>query len=1140
MKQMISVFLVAALLVCLLPGAALAAGQTPADLGWSTDSNNFDGWVVEDGTITCDYQACATTRMWRSVADSNDFKISFDITCDNTTSPYIQLGGIILEVDANGGNGNQVYPKINGTGSDWLNADGCQVNVQINRVNGGHLTVTLTGKGNSTPKVLTAACGDVDTIEIGMYRGGFMSLANYKEEQGDAGEVGEDPNPGSGELGVEPSDRDSEVWNLGENWAVDADDGVLILTQPNGGVSGWKQDLNMTESFTLSMDWVVNTVISSNNTWAEKLSICLRDPATGDYLVIRLQRYRSGGGIYQVHIGAQWWTEATSSWSPNALDVWTSKMSGGVLNDMQVQIIRDTAQSTLQIKLVDNENGTSLGSATLKASNFTDAGIQARFTEVILGGSNVGLMIGCDGNNAAYYLTNPVLGEVEKTISQNLFACDDVWGVKLDDSGNPAFYTKNTGYGWMEYNTGLDVAAGLDFSYAVTIDDYGSGAASSAIRLRYAESPEGYFFARIQFREDGSHMIQGQLWTGDWTNMIGGNNWVSGSTENNTWIIHVFTGDGTFTVEIQDSNGKVLGTYTSEAMPDAFFSCENLELMYCAEGNGLHTLSNFKGLPEIYSADRRSEPFTKVVFAGDIVADWKEHLIADIAAYQNKMPDTAAVNWNKDPILAEKGNLIVLADGLGAMLGGTSADAYAEALNALIAALKQESSAGTVIVATGLPYIKGADSELTAAYNAAIRAAAEKNNVLYANIYRAQSQASWTVEADGALTAAGDLLASGEILQELLRSCTCLAVNSTMEIKISAIAPVEKTQAALDAFKAASDTDLMREAVEDAHLGADLDLYLGFSSDVQQKVIQALLDLDRSKIDSFEAADVAISAVSMKVGLENLRTVVTGAPFTTYVAVGDSISYGETAVNKATDAWVPLLASLISQVQGQEVTLINKAISGTRMCTITDNKMFPAAKDTVQEYIVSNNPDFITISYGINDLHAGTSLEEFITTYRTYLTEVTEGCPDAVIMVCGLSAKGGDADSATLKKWNAAIKSLAEEFGLIYNDSYGDTRGVEWLLSDGLHPTNAGYRVMANAAFRTLCAHVDLTGETQPGAPGDDGQDPTEAPTEGPGDEKPADTPDTADPVQHVILTGLLVMCLAGAVILLYRKRFMK
>ena len=235
------------------------------------------------------------------------------------------------------------------------------------------------------------------------------------------------------------------------------------------------------------------------------------------------------------------------------------------------------------------------------------------------------------------------------------------------------------------------------------------------------------------------------------------------------------------------------------------------------------------------------------------------------------------------------------------MMSGTSAADYAASLNGLLAALKQESGVGTVILVTGVPYIQGADAELCAAYNAAIRAVALEQNVLYANIYRAQSQAVWTLDEDLNPTKSGKRLAAGEVLQELLRTCSCLAVNATTELKIAATAPAEKTQAALDAFRTAADADALKKALLDAHLGADLDLYLGFSTGVQEKVVQALLALDRSGVNSFEAADLMINATAMKVGRENRREIRGGAPFGVYVAVGDSISHGETAVNKVTD-----------------------------------------------------------------------------------------------------------------------------------------------------------------------------------------------------------------------------------------------
>ena len=52
MKKAIAFLLALTLVFGLLPAAALAANGTPADLGWSTDGNNFTGWSVSDGVIT--------------------------------------------------------------------------------------------------------------------------------------------------------------------------------------------------------------------------------------------------------------------------------------------------------------------------------------------------------------------------------------------------------------------------------------------------------------------------------------------------------------------------------------------------------------------------------------------------------------------------------------------------------------------------------------------------------------------------------------------------------------------------------------------------------------------------------------------------------------------------------------------------------------------------------------------------------------------------------------------------------------------------------------------------------------------------------------------------------------------------------
>ena len=144
------------------------------------------------------------------------------------------------------------------------------------------------------------------------------------------------------------------------------------------------------------------------------------------------------------------------------------------------------------------------------------------------------------------------------------------------------------------------------------------------------------------------------------------------------------------------------------------------------------------------SRDRRSERFESAVFAGDVVDVWATQLVDEITLYQK----TALAVENADPeeieVLA-RNDLIVLSDGLLALLSGTSASEYAGAVEARLYELLDAAKENAVIVLTSLPYLSqealgAVPAERVLEYNAALRAVAMGANVLYADLYRAQSQ----------------------------------------------------------------------------------------------------------------------------------------------------------------------------------------------------------------------------------------------------------------------------------------------------------------------------------------------------------------------------------------------------------------
>ena len=444
---------------------------------------------------------------------------------------------------------------------------------------------------------------------------------------------------------------------------------------------------------------------------------------------------------------------------------------------------------------------------------------------------------------------------------------------------------------------------------------------------------------------------------------------------------------------------------------------------------------------------RRAVPFGTVAFDG--VFAGADSLCADISEYQNH---------TVKPVAGSEADLVVVTPAAADFTAAASAEVFLSAFAARLNAVK-----GDVVVVASLPYIADADADKYAAANAGLRALAEQKGYLYADLYAAMGERAWSLNS-----AVGQTVAAGEVLEQLLRSCTCLAVNSVSPIKTTCTPAPAKTAEALAAFNAAATAEAVSAALENEALGLNLRSYRALSSENQAKVCAALAAAEKNAAD-FTAADALVLAETIKVSRANPRKDMT-REIKTYVSVGDSITEGAQAVDRTTDCYAARFAAMLNALS--PVTFINKGISGTRMCTRTDNDMFPPAKETVDDYIVANHPDLLTIAYGINDFHAGTSKQEFLTTYHGYLAEIQEKLPDTVVMVFSITAKGNDADAAGIKEWNAGIKALAEEFGYIYVDTYYDMRGVEWLLDDGLHPTNAGYRVLANVAMRTFNEYI--------------------------------------------------------------------
>lgn len=284
MKRFMSVCIALALLLALVPATAFAA--TLSDEGWIAYQDDYSGWTMEDGKIIGVYAAAVSSSLSKVCLDDvKNFVLEADITGSSSSSPYIQVLNNVIELNGDGGNGNQVYVKVAGQGKEWLDAEGTRVHVKILRIDGGELQIKLTGQGNDKALLYTAAVRSKDTaVEIGLYRG-TVTVENFTVGVPDAQDLAdfevakvEPPDPDTYNQNVVDIQIDKPfefkgngawggetAWTWGEN----EEEGIWLLSDstdgPNAGAAYVVEKL--------SGNWLTNCAVTPVSTENDGVSI---------------------------------------------------------------------------------------------------------------------------------------------------------------------------------------------------------------------------------------------------------------------------------------------------------------------------------------------------------------------------------------------------------------------------------------------------------------------------------------------------------------------------------------------------------------------------------------------------------------------------------------------------------------------------------------------------------------------------------------------------------------------------------------------------------------------------------------------------------------------------------------------------
>jgi acyl-CoA thioesterase-1 len=197
-----------------------------------------------------------------------------------------------------------------------------------------------------------------------------------------------------------------------------------------------------------------------------------------------------------------------------------------------------------------------------------------------------------------------------------------------------------------------------------------------------------------------------------------------------------------------------------------------------------------------------------------------------------------------------------------------------------------------------------------------------------------------------------------------------------------------------------------------------------------------------------------------------------------YVALGASDTVGIGATRPTQDGWVPLLA--VALPEGTPV--VNLGVSGATLADVIAGQL-PIAADAA--------PRWLTLWPGPNDLRAGVALDTFtdqldriLATLRppagTSRTMLILDLPDLRALPAFARIDPAQLDRQ-VRAWNAAIASTVARYAdyAVLVDLYDGWEELaanpQYISGDGFHPSNAGYRRIADLALATLRAHDPTT-----------------------------------------------------------------
>ena len=183
--------------------------------------------------------------------------------------------------------------------------------------------------------------------------------------------------------------------------------------------------------------------------------------------------------------------------------------------------------------------------------------------------------------------------------------------------------------------------------------------------------------------------------------------------------------------------------------------------------------------------------------------------------------------------------------------------------------------------------------------------------------------------------------------------------------------------------------------------------------------------------------------------------------------------------------YVNLVTAELSYTEPNRYEFINRGIAGNRSVDL-----YARIKADCWNY----QPDVVSILVGINDIYPvafegnGVELDRSEKVYRMMIEDTKSKLPSVKLMLCEPFMLVDSAMEGDRIKWESPlgvrayakmVKRLAEEYGATFiplQDKLSEAAakvGAEYYLFDGIHPTPAGAKLIANEWLKAFKAEIE-------------------------------------------------------------------